>query len=222
MLAPMRAVALCLSLFSAPLASACDTALLLAVDVSNSIDSNEYTLQSGGIADALYDPVIRDALISGQSALAVVQWSGPKDQVVSIPWRRIRSEADANAFAEEARAMKRAVFYSNTAIGSVMTYSFELFPEMRDCARHVIDISGDGQDNAQTSPQVQRHEAERRGIDINGLAIEPVGLAITNFYRQRVITANGFVMTARGYADYPRALRAKMRRELTKAVALAD
>ena len=217
----MRSIALALALCSAPLAHACDTALVLAVDVSNSIDFNEYDLQAGGIADALLDPVVRDALVNGQSALAVVQWSGADQQVLSIPWRRITSEADADAFSAEARSMRRAIINSNTAIGSAITFSAALFDEVRDCARHVIDISGDGHDNAQSMPEQARRAAERRGIEINGLAIERVGLAITNFYRQRVITRNGFVMTARGHINYGDTLREKMRRELTKAIAMA-
>ena len=165
---------------------------------------------------------MRDALIQGQSALAVVQWSGADDQVLSIPWRRIRTEADADAFSADARAMQRDIINSNTAIGSAIRFSAGLFDQVRDCARHVIDISGDGQDNAQSGPEAARREAERRGIEINGLVIERVGLAITNFYRLRVISRNGFVMTARGHIDYGDTLREKMRRELTKAVAVLD
>ena len=217
----MRSIAFAFALLTSPIAHACDTALVLAVDVSNSIDFNEYDLQAGGIADALLDPVVRDALVNGQSALAVVQWSGADQQVLSIPWRRITSEADADAFSAEARSMRRAIINSNTAIGSAITFSAALFDEVRDCARHVIDISGDGHDNAQSMPEQARRAAERRAIEINGLAIERVGLAITNFYRQRVITRNGFVMTARGHINYGDTLREKMRRELTKAIAMA-
>ncbi|MEL7345261.1 MAG: DUF1194 domain-containing protein [Pseudomonadota bacterium] len=218
----MRSIAFAFALGFAPLVQACDTALVLAVDVSNSIDFNEYDLQAGGIADALLDPEVRDALIAGKSALTVVQWSGAQDQVVSIPWRRITSQADADAFSSQARAMQRAIVNSNTAIGSAINFSAALFDQVGDCARHVIDISGDGHDNAQSFPQSASRDAERRGIEINGLVIERVGLAITNFYRLNVVTRNGFVMTARGHINYGDTLKEKMRRELSKAIAALD
>ena len=78
-----------------------------------------------------------------------------------------------------------------------------------DCARRVIDISGDGDDNAGTRPEAERLFAERQGITINALAIESLGLSITNYYRQRVITRDGFVMTSRGHSTYAETLKEK-------------
>lgn len=98
-------------------ALACDTALLLTIDVSNSIDIGEYELQTSGMADALLDRDIMEALVQGQSALAVIQWSGVERQVVSIPWTHIRTEADVRALAANARTMPRAFVMSDTAPG---------------------------------------------------------------------------------------------------------
>jgi len=202
---------------SAP-AWACETALILAVDVSNSIDSGEYRIQAEGIADALLDPLVMEALVRGRVALMVVQWSGTGKQVISVPWRRIASDADVRALAGEARAMTRAITLSNTAVGDVVRFARAQFGSVPDCARHVIDISGDGDDNAGTRPEAERRLAERQGVTINALAIESLGLSITNYYRQRVITRDGFVMTSRGHSTYAETLKLKIRREVAQVM----
>lgn len=205
-----------LFLAALPLPSAaCQTALLLAVDVSNSIDAGEYQLQTGGLADALADPVIVETLVRGQSALAVMQWSGPDAQVMSIPWRKMISEADVAAFAAQARTLERAFVLSNTAPAEAVTRAMAQFDAVPDCARRVIDISGDGTANAGADVRPLRRRAERAGVTINAIAIEGLGVAITNFFRRNVITRDGFVITARGYRDYPRAIRAKILREIS-------
>ncbi|MEM9268342.1 MAG: DUF1194 domain-containing protein, partial [Pseudomonadota bacterium] len=80
-------------------AQACDVALALTVDVSGSISPTEYNLQMLGLADALEDPTISDALVRGQVALLLVQWTGAGRQTVSIPWTEIDSLETLRAFA---------------------------------------------------------------------------------------------------------------------------
>ncbi len=223
---PVRALCLALArlaraaivgLLAAP-AIACDTALLLAIDVSRSIDAAEYRLQTQGMRTALRDPDIADALVQGQVALSVVQWSGVERQQVSLPWTRMTNAAEVAAFAEAAGALPRAFAVSNTAVGDAMDFAGAAFGPVSDCLRRVIDISGDGQDNAGTPPAHARRAAERAGIQINAIAIEAVGLSITTYYRRQVITSDGFVMTARGHRDYPRTLKAKIAREVSRAL----
>jgi Ca-activated chloride channel family protein len=84
-----------------------------------------------------------------------------------------------------------------------------------DCARRVIDMSGDGTPNAGGDIGRFRRTAERSGVTVNGLAIEGLGRAITNYYQRNVITADGFVETARGHRDYARAIRRKILREIS-------
>lgn len=203
---------------STPAARACDTALILAIDVSNSIDSGEYRIQAEGMADALLDPLVVESLVSSKVALMVIQWSGAGNQVISIPWRRIGSEADVLAVAAEAREMRRAIIMSNTAVGDLVRFARDQFADVPDCARKVIDISGDGDDNAGTHPEGERLRAEQQGVTINALAIESLGLSITNYYRRHVITRNGFVMTARGHSTYAETLKEKIRREVAKVM----
>ncbi|SPH18289.1 hypothetical protein DEA8626_01824 [Defluviimonas aquaemixtae] len=200
------------------MARTCDVALLLTIDVSGSIDRGEYRLQVDGLADALLDPELADALLLGQVALSVVQWSGTGRQTVSIPWRRMLSAGEVADFARRARALPRAYTGSDTAVGEAIGFSARQFGSVQDCRRKVIDISGDGPQNAGGPLAPERGGAALAGIEINAIAIEDMGRAspITEFYRRFVITRNGFVMTARGLGDYPRAIRAKILREVSK------
>ncbi|RYH03163.1 DUF1194 domain-containing protein [Salipiger sp. IMCC34102] len=209
--------ALILSFLPLP-ALACETALMLTVDVSNSVDGAEYHLQVDGLADALNDPDIVDALVRGQSAISVVQWSGLAEQAVTIPWTRVRSAADVARLSERARRQERAFVLSGTAPADALLFSLNNFAPVLDCARRVIDVSGDGTPNTGGNVATARARAERDGITVNAIAIELMGVAVTNFYRNRVITRDGFVVTARMHRDYPRAIRAKILRELAQVM----
>jgi Ca-activated chloride channel family protein len=201
---------------SATTAAACDTALLLAVDVSNSIDPAEYRIQTEGLAAALRDGVIQDAMTNGQNAIAVMQWSGMGMQHIAVPWRRITSYADMEALAQEVEQMRRAYVGSNTAIGEAVRVGVGEILTQSDCARLIIDVSGDGPDNAGTEIDGARRLAERSGVTINGLAIEGIGAATTSYYSRRLVTSDGFVETAKGFTDFPRAIRVKIRREVSR------
>jgi Ca-activated chloride channel family protein len=212
--------ALALSLILPAAAPACETALLLAIDISGSIDAGEYALQVQGLADALEDAAIREELLRGQVALAVVQWSGVGRQALVLPWRRMLSPAEIDRFAAAARALPRAFTASDTAVGEAIAFAAAQFAAVSDCRRRVIDISGDGPENAGFTVGRERRTAERAGIEINAVAIEDMGASapISAFYRRWVITRGGFVITARGLADYPRAIREKLLRELSRVI----
>ena len=213
----MTSLALAVVLSVSPvLAKACDTALVLTIDVSNSVDVAEYRLQVDGLADALSDPEIRDTMVATGTTVAVVQWSGEDKQVVSIPWTEVRSALDVVWLAEQARQLERAFVLSDTAPAEAIYFSLSLFDEVQHCNRRVIDISGDGTPNGGSDVRLARNAAERQGVTINGIAIEAMGLAITNFYSSSVITRDGFVMTARTHREYPATLRAKILREISR------
>ncbi|MFA8442700.1 DUF1194 domain-containing protein [Yoonia sp.] len=197
-------------------AQACDTALVLTIDVSNSIDPGEYRLQTDGLADALRDPEIVEAMVEGENFLTVVQWSGVDKQAVVIPWAQMRTALDVESFAQKARLMERAFVLSDTAPAEAIYFSLALFDDVPQCERKVIDVSGDGTPNGGSDTRAARNAAERAGVTINGIAIESMGLAITNFFRGAVITRNGFVMTARTHREYPQTIRAKILREISR------
>ncbi|SFS11670.1 DUF1194 domain-containing protein [Yoonia litorea] len=195
---------------------ACDTALILTIDVSNSVDVAEYRLQIDGLADALQDPEIRDTMVQTGTTVAVVQWSGEDKQEISIPWTEVKTVFDVERLSQQARALERAFVLSDTAPAEAIYFSLRMFDDVPQCNRRVIDISGDGTPNGGSDVRVARNAAERAGVTINGIAIESLGVAITNFYQSSVITRNGFVMTARTHREYPATLRAKILREISR------
>lgn len=216
-LVPLLALALCLGPGGGR-AGACETALLLAIDVSGSIDRGEYRLQVGGLAEALADPELADALVLGQTALAVLQWSGSGQQEMVVPWTRMLSPGHVARLAARLRGLPRRFDGSDTAVGEAIGFAAAQFGAVADCRRNVIDISGDGPQNAGRPLAPERGGAIRAGIEINAIAIEDAGRSspITRFYQRLVITPRGFVMTARGLGDYPRAIRAKILREIAR------
>ncbi|WP_375259523.1 DUF1194 domain-containing protein [Citreimonas sp.] len=213
----LRTIGLCW-LFSAGQALACQTALILSMDVSNSVDAGEYRLQTEGLAAALRDPAIVEILVRDRVALAVVQWSGQDMQAVTLPWTQMFGSAQVEAFAAAAQSMPRAFVLSDTAPADAVDFAVAQFRDAPDCARRIIDVSGDGTPNAGGEIGRARNRAERAGVTVNGLAIEGIGVAITNFYQRNVITRDGFVVTARGHRDYARAIRLKILREISRVV----
>ena len=214
----LRTVALAW-LVSSP-ALACETALLLSIDVSGSIDAGDYRLQTEGVAAALADPEMVEALVRDQVAVSVVQWSGPSQQALVLPWQRMLDHGAVTRFADNAAAMPRAFKGSDTAVGEAIRFALAQFAPVGDCKRRVIDISGDGQENAGFTDAKARSEAVAADVMINAIAIEEAGQAfpITSYYRGWVITPGGFVVSARGLADYAETLRIKLLRELQDPV----
>lgn len=201
-------------------ALACETALVLAIDVSGSIDSSDYRLQTEGLAAALNDPDVTEALVRDQVAVSVVQWSGVAQQAVVLPWRRMLDPGAVADFADRAATVPRAFQGSDTAVGEGLRFALAQFAAVPDCRRQVIDVSGDGQENAGFTDAEARSEAIAAGVVINAVAINEAGPAfpITSYYRAWVITPGGFVMSAKGLLDYPETLRQKLLRELAKPI----
>ena len=211
----MFRLGLLLSLLAKP-ALACQLALILSMDVSTSIDGGEYAYQRDGLADALLDTEVMNVLVRDRVALTVVQWSGANEQRAVIPWRRMHSQGDVQAFSNWVRSMRREFVNSKTAVGSAISFSIEQFRDMADCERKVIDVSGDGASNSGAETSSQSRRAARMGIEINGVAIDIMGNAISEYYRRYVTTPEGFVLTSTGFSDYPRTIRAKLLRELVR------
>jgi Ca-activated chloride channel homolog len=186
--------------------------------VSNSVDEGEYHLQVDGLAQALLDPDVSAALLRDQVALMVFQWSGADRQVMTQGWARMTDLAAIGRFATAVAGTPRQIEMSDTAPAEALAFALTAFDGVPDCSRRVIDVSGDGTPNAGGDVRLMREMAEGLGVTINGIAIESLGLAITGFYRQSVITGDGFVMTARTHRDYPAAIRAKLIRELSAPV----
>lgn len=202
-------------IISPSLAAACSVALALTVDVSGSISAQEYRLQMDGLAAALQDPTVEDAMVSANAALMLLQWSGANRQHISVPWARMDSRADVAAFASKVRAAPRAWSQYSTGIGNALTFTAAQFGEVADCARKVIDVSGDGYSNEGGDPRKVAQALAALGFQINGLAIEGNEFELTAYYKANIAAGEGaFVFTAESYADYPRAIWRKLLAEL--------
>ncbi len=206
------------ALTTPPAAQACETALLLAMDVSTSVDAGEYRLQAEGLALALSDPEIGAILVEDRVALAVLQWAGSGRQALSLGWTQVAGAGAIAALAQDARRMERAFALSDTAPGDALHAAIDAFAAAPPCKRRVIDLSGDGTANAGGPVAHARQRAERAGITVNALAIEAPGPSqpITSYYRRSLVTRDGFVMTARGFGALADTLRRKMLRELAR------
>jgi Ca-activated chloride channel family protein len=123
-------------------------------------------------------------------------------------------------YAARAATLPRAFTGSDTAVGQGLSFALAQFAVVPDCQRRVVDISGDGQENAGFTDAEARAEARMAGVTVNAIAIEEPGPAapVTAYYRAWVITPGGFVVTARGLQDYAETLRQKLLRELADPI----
>ncbi len=188
---------------------AVDAAVVLAADVSRSIDDGEFDLERTGYAEAIASQKLLDAVSTGPHgaiALAYVEWASESEQKLVVDWTVIRNVADARSFAAALTAAPRS-FVGRTAIGSAIDFAAALFGETRFAAdRRIIDVSGDGTSNQGLAVTAARDAAVEAGTVINGLAIHnrraeaiggylalhtnpPGGLA--QYYRDNVIGGSG-------------------------------
>jgi hypothetical protein len=199
---------------------AVDLELVLAVDCSLSIDDEEYRLQAEGTASAFTDPAVLRAISGGPNrsiAVAYVEWAGPHEQRVIVPWTRIDGAASGHVFASELRRLRRFYRGDATSIGSAIDYCARLFaPPGASGPRRVIDISSDGISNAGRVPPRARDDAVARGITINALPILSEYAGLDGYFRDEVIGGPGaFVLPAPDFAAFAQAIRAKLIRELS-------
>jgi Ca-activated chloride channel family protein len=214
--------ALAAALAAAP-AAACEVALALAVDVSGSVGEDEYRLQMDGIAAALTEPEVADALIAGRSAVMVIQWSGAGRQRVVVPWTRVADAGALEGLAAAVAEAERELRTSSTGIGEAMLFAAGQFDAVRDCGRRVIDVSGDGRSNDGREPKAVGAALAAGGTTVNGLAVIGSEPYLERYYRDNVIAGPGsFVVAARGFRDYPDAIRRKLTAELVRPTARAS
>jgi hypothetical protein len=199
-----------------------DLELLLAVDVSVSVDSAEYSLQMRGIADAFRHPDVIAAIRASAPngiAVALMQWAGPDEQTYSVPWSEVSDLASASLFASEIESTTRPLSLGGTAIGDALIVGISLINENTvTAARQAIDVSGDGRANQGVSPGPVRAHAASQGITVNGLAIVNEEPELLSYYQAYVIGGPGaFVLYADDYDDFGRAIRMKLIREIEGA-----
>jgi len=205
---------------------------VLAADVSRSVDQPKFQLQREGYAAAISEPRVLKAITSGahqRIALCFVEWSGAGAQKVVIDWTVVGDEEAARRFGDQLTEAPRS-FAERTSISAAIDFAVTLFdraPYASD--RRVIDISGDGNNNAGRSVVEARGEAVARGITINGLVIltetpepwsaehtNPEG-GLENYYRDNVIGGPGaFVIVAENFDVFGQAIIRKMIAEVAE------
>jgi hypothetical protein len=207
-----------------------DLLLVLAADVSRSLDHAKFQMQREGYAAAFADRRVVNAAISGPNgriAVIFVEWSGSDEQYVIVDWTPIASEADARRFSDRLIESPRP-FAGRTSISGGIDFAMtQLARAPFTAERRSIDVSGDGTHNSGRDVRSARDEALAQGVTVNGLVIlsevplprfpehthPPGGLA--NYYRENVIGGDGaFVMTAENFQSFGRAIINKLIAEI--------
>lgn len=214
-----RLPTLALLLLTPNIAPACDLALMLAVDVSGSVDPKEYRIQMDGLAVALRDGIVADALVDQRAQVALIQWTGSSRQRQTVPWTRMNSHRDVLDLADTIEGDARIWRNYSTAIGEALEVARSAFAPVSHCARLVIDVSGDGISNEGSHPATQRAALIAANITVNAIAIETDQTDLTAYFFENLITGPGaFVVTADGFEDYPAQILRKLQRETTRQV----
>jgi hypothetical protein len=205
-----------------------DTELVLAVDVSYSMDPEEQQIQREGYIEAISSREFMAAIRAGthgKVAMTYFEWAGPEDQKIIVPWRAVEGPETADAFAGEiARAPYRRA--SRTSIGGALMFTKPLFAASGFRGlRRVVDVSGDGPNNSGPLVVPQRDDLVAAGITINGLPLmlnrpNSFSMDIANldiYYEDCVIGGPGaFVIPVRERAQFKEAIRTKLILEIAE------
>jgi hypothetical protein len=212
-----------------------DLLLVLAMDVSRSMDQAKFQLQRQGYAAAISNSQVLHAIDSGphqKIAICFIDWSGPFEQKLVIDWSIIDGPAAAASFADLIDKAPPS-FYNSTSIGYAIDFAAAKIARAPfEAERHAIDVSGDGTNNAGRDVQFFRNRAVAKGIIVNGIVIltdiqfaqnpvhtNPPG-GIEKYYRDNVIGGPGsFVMVAEDYNSFGRAMVKKLIAEIASGSA---
>ena len=207
-----------------------DLLLVLAADVSRSIDEGEFDLQRKGYAAAMTDPRVLRAIAGGRHhaiALTFVEWAGQSDQKIVVDWTVVRDEEGAGGIAAAMLAAPRS-FIGRTSISAAIDFAMERLAAAPTAGeKRVIDISGDGTSNAGRAVTDARDDAAAAGVTINGLAIinnqanpgyafhtHPPG-GLPKYYEENVIGGPGaFLLQVENFDTFAEAITRKLVSEI--------
>ncbi len=223
---PIAALLLVLSAFTPARADDIDMALVLVTDVSRSIDDSEYTLEKQGYVAAFTSQRVLEAIKGGpvgKIAVAYLEFASSFEVRTVLNWTVVRDKGSAQAFVDRLSAAPRS-FWGRTSISAGIDQAVQLLAETGlNATRRVIDVCGDGTNNAGREVADARDEAVKAGITINGLAIindhpvswtfahvqPPGGLA--NYYRENVTGGTGsFVLEVHDFSSFGEAMIRKL------------
>ncbi len=210
-----------------------DLLLVLAADVSRSVDEKKFKLQREGYASAIVDPRVVRAMtagVRGRVALCYMEWASDSEQIIVVDWITIGSEGDAQGISRRIREAPRA-FMGRTSISAAIDLSMALLAKSPfQSSRRVIDVSGDGTNNSGRPVTAARDAAVAQGVTINGLVIlsevplptnplhtHPPG-GLTAYYENNVIGGPGaFVVEAESFEAFDQLLISKLIKEIAAA-----
>ena len=215
-----------------------DLLLVLAADVSRSIDDVEFNLQRKGYAAAITDPRVLRAISGGRNhaiAVTFIEWSGAADQNVVVDWTVVRDEEAAGGIAATILAAPRS-FLGRTSISAAIDYALERIaaaPAQAD--KRIIDVSGDGTNNSGRPVTEARDQAVASGVTVNGLAIintqanpgyafhtQPPG-GLPKYYEENVIGGPGaFLLQVENFDSFAESMTRKLVTEIAGAPAPSD
>jgi hypothetical protein len=202
-----------------------DVALVLAVDVSRSMDPDEQDLQRDGFVEAFRSSGVHEAIAKGalgRIAVTYFEWSGASQQVLVLPWTVIDGPAAAGTFADRLQSAPISRFFS-TSISGALDYGVKLFESNGiEAMRRVIDVSGDGPNNDGRVVTLARDAALAEGVVVNGLPImlkRPTGYGdienLDQYFKDCVIGGPGaFIVPVRDKTQFAEAVRTKLIREI--------
>lgn len=219
---------------SAGAAERVDLLLVLAADVSRSVDATKFHLQREGYAEAMTNPQVVEAIrsgVNGRIAVCLVEWSGVGSQKLVIDWSVISNSTSAHQFGDGIVEAPRS-FADRTAISGGIDFAMAQIERAPfEASRRAIDVSGDGTNNSGREVTAARDDAIAKGVTINGLVIlsdtplvwnpehtnPPGGLA--EYYRRNVVGGpRAFVMVAQDFASFGQALVKKLIAEIASGV----
>jgi Protein of unknown function (DUF1194) len=211
-----------------------DLLLVLAADISRSVDEKKFKLQRDGYAAAIVEPRVVRAMTAGATgriALCFLEWASDGEQIIIIDWTPVGSEAEAQAISRRIREAPRA-FIGRTSISAAIDYSMGVLARSPFAGtRRVIDVSGDGTNNSGRPVTSARDAAIAEGVTINGLVIlsevplptnpmhtHPPG-GLTAYYESNVIGGPGaFVVEAQSFEAFGQLLISKLIKEIAAVI----
>ena len=213
-----------------------DLLLVLAADVSRSVDEKKFKLQREGYAAAIADPRVVRAMTAGprgRIAVCFIEWASNGEQTVVVDWMAVASAGDAKGLSARVLDAPRS-FMGRTSISAAIDYAMaHLGRSPFQAPRRVIDVSGDGTNNSGRPVTIARDEAIAAGVTINGLVIlsevplptnpqhtHPEG-GLTAYYENNVIGGPGaFVLEAANFESFGQLMISKLIKEIAEASVL--
>jgi len=201
-----------------------DLLLVLAVDSSGSINTQEFALQFQGYIEAFRNPQVIEAISNGEHgaiAVCLFIWAGDRRDGVRLiaDWHLVNGPESARAFTDAFLRAPRFMLRDGTSLSNAIAYGIELIEKAPfQAERKVIDISGDGTNNVGFPPTIARDDAVEKGVTINGLAILTDYPDLDVYYGENVVGGQGaFVISAKNFDAFSAAILSKLVREISQA-----